>query len=103
MANTRGKRKETAPVDEAIEVIETADIEHPVVETVSAYPKKGKVHNCTKLNVRRAPSTTAPIMKIISEGTKVEVLDEVEDAWYKVHVDGVGTGFCMKEFIKLGK
>lgn len=99
MTNTRGKRKETLPVDE---VMSTVD-EMPDVVAPKPSIKEGLVYNCSSLNVRQAPSKEAEILNVISKDTKVKVLDDASDEWYKVRVNGVGTGFCMKEFIKVGE
>lgn len=93
MANTRGKRKETAPVDEVMEKTDTTTA--PVKAN-----RKGTV-NCQNLNVRKAPAMGSTILKIIPKDTKVTILDSVNDAWYKVRVGEIETGFCMKEFINV--
>ena len=100
MANTRGKRKEVEPVDEvmntaAAETTETAETEAPS-------NKKGTVI-CQNLNVRKEPALGSAILRVITKGTEVEILDDADDTWYKVCVGDIGTGFCMKEFVKLGK
>lgn len=108
MANTRGKRKETNPVDETMttgygELVN----DEPATETSEPVAKKPTTRkgivNCGSLYVRKEPSKSAESLKIISKGTVVKVLSDANDEWYKVHVDGIGTGFCMKEFIKLDK
>lgn len=102
MANTRGKRQETNPVDETMTTGYVEFInDEPAAKTPSI--KKGVVHNCINLNVRKEPTKSAPVLNYIPAGTNVKVLSEANDEWYKVHADGVGTGFCMKEFIKIGK
>lgn len=98
MANTRGKRKETLPVDEVMDNIENAlddaiQIETPLTEN--------GIVNCHALNVRKAPSKEAAVLQIIPKDTEIEVLEQVDDDWYKVHVSNLGTGFCMKEFINI--
>lgn len=109
MANTRGKRKDSAPVDEAMEKVDTTI--KPTKSTI--VPGEGARANaeghatgtviCDKLNVRKAPTKGSTVLKIISKDTKVKILDSANDVWYKVCVDNIGTGFCMKEFIKVGK
>lgn len=96
MANTRGKRKETIPVDEVMENNKTVE------ETVPPTNKEGTV-KCQNLNVRKAPSMGATILQIISKGTKVEILDDVNDLWYKIRVGEIESGYCMKEFINIDK
>lgn len=60
----------------------------------------GVVDNCTSLRVRKEPNAHAPVLKIINVGTKVDVVDEPTDDFYKVQVAGF-TGFCMKEYITI--
>lgn len=107
MANTRGKRKETLPVDEVMEknpvVEETAEPETKAAPKPKApFHGKGTV-NCKNLNVRKAPAMGATILQIIPEGTVVEILSDVNDTWYKVRVGNIESGFCMKEFITAAK
>lgn len=103
MANTRGKRKETKPVDEVMDTNETV-VDETVNATSNTTPsnKKGII-KCSKLNVRKAPTKGSDILKIISEGTEVEILKDAGDAWYKVRVGEIESGYCMKEFIKVSK
>ena len=96
MANIKGKKKETIPVSETTEIIKTVD------ETVPSMIKEGIV-KCQNLNVRKAPSMSATILQIISIGTKVEILDDVNDLWYKIRVSDIEKGYCMKEFINIDK
>ena len=53
--------------------------------------------------MRKEPTIDSEILRILTKGTEVKILDDTDDTWYKVCVGGVGTGFCMREFIKLGK
>lgn len=111
MANTRGKRKETKLVDEVMDVMEnTEDEAMDVTEnTVDEKPvlkapslKKGMVI-CQNLNVRKAPTTESEILRIIPKDTKVKILEDVNETWYKVRIPEIETGFCMKEFISIVK
>ena len=58
----------------------------------------GVVDNCTRLRVRKDPTSIAAVLKIINVGAKVKILDEAGEDFYKVQVAGI-TGFCMKEYI----
>lgn len=113
MANTKGKRKDTKPVDEVVNKVEKETVKEVVAEakketvkevdeTTLFINKKGTV-NCPKLNVRKGPSLNSAIISIISEGDRLEVLKHVNDTWYKVRISDKGFGFCMKEFITLDK
>ena len=92
MANARGKRKETKPIDEVIGNIENVDNTIP--------SNKIGVVNCQNLNVRKEPTTDSAILRIIPKDTKVEILSDENETWYKVRIGDIGTGFCMKEFIR---
>ena len=127
MANTRGKRKETAPVDEVMEKVdmttpladeimekETSPVDEVMEKETSPvkFEKGIGEHamaegyvtgtvNCQNLNVRKAPAMGSTILKIIPKDTKVTILGSVNDAWYKVRVGEIETGFCMKEFMQI--
>lgn len=96
MANTKEKKKETTPVGEVMENNKIVD------EIVQSIIKEGIV-KCQNLNVRKAPSMSATILQIISIGTKVKILDDVNDLWYKICVNDIEKGYCVKEFIDIDK
>ena len=108
MANTRSKKKETAPAGEAMEKVDTTT---PPTKTTMV-PGEGARANaegyvtgtviCQNLNVRKAPAMGSTILKIIPKDTKLVILEAASDAWYKVRVGEIEDGFCMKEFIKVG-
>lgn len=107
MANTRSKKKETAPADEVMEKVDTT------IPPVKSKKRAGEmVHAevyaegtviCQNLNVRKEPALGATILKIIPKGSIVTILESASDTWYKVRVGEIETGFCMKEFIKVGR
>lgn len=106
MANARGKRKEIEPVDE---VMEKVDATTPIKKSKKASSSESHAEgfisgivNCQNLNVRKEPSLGSTILKIIPKNTIVKVLEPISDTWYKVRVDEIETGFCMKEFITIG-
>lgn len=100
MANARGKRKETKPIDEVIGNIENT-VDEPIENADNTIPSnKIGVVNCQNLNVRKAPTTDSTILRIIPKDTKVEILSDENETWYKVRIGDIGTGFCMKEFIR---
>lgn len=106
MANSKDKKKETMPVDEVMditentvdEVVEAVDITKPSVKS----NRKGVVI-CKNLNVRKAPTKESMILQIIPENTKVEILSDANDSWYKVSIGEIKNGFGMKEFIKVSE
>lgn len=103
MANTRGKRKEIKPVDEVMNTNEIVvdETDNSTSNTTNS-SKKGIV-KCSKLNIRKTPTKGSDILKIISEGTEVEILKDADDVWYKIRVGEIENGYCMKEFIKVSK
>lgn len=48
----------------------------------------------TKLNVRKTPSLDAEIIRILSEGSVVKILEDGAE-WVKI-----SDGYCMKKFLK---
>ena len=102
MANIKDQKKVTLPVDEPVNKALVEEVKEETVKTEAPSKKKGKVI-CQSLNMRKAPTTDSEILRILTKDTEVKILDDVDDTWYKVCVGGAGTGFCMKEFIKLGK
>lgn len=107
MENTRSKRKEIAPVDEVMEKVDTTT---PPVKSKKRTGEMAHAEGyaegtviCQNLNVRKEPALGATILKIIPKGTMVTILEPASDTWYKVRVGEIETGFCMKEFIKVGR
>lgn len=104
MENKRSKRAETLPVDEVMNKNNETETENTTESISSKSPvKEGIVYNCSKLNVRKEPSKESSILKVISKDTKVKIIDEVNEEWYKVRIPGIKNGFCMKDFIKVVK
>ena len=60
----------------------------------------GKVFNCVKLNVRKAPSKTADIAAVIKLDDTVKYTYTNDQDWYKVDNENGVVGYCMREFIK---
>lgn len=95
-----------APVVEA----PTVEVEQPVVEetvteevVVKETTKVGRVTGCMKLNVRKSPSTSASVVKVIDRNDKVDVeIDVNAGDFYKVSGPDFN-GYCMKKFIRISK
>ena len=77
------------------EVVEEATFEEIAEE---AKEKIGSV-NCAKLNVRVSPSTTALVVCVLENGSKVSITDDSDPNFYKVYTETGAYGFCMKQFI----
>ena len=79
------------------EVPEGTDVES--VESLEKnYPIKGKVTD--SVNVRRTSSTEADIVGILTKGTVIEILDELNNGWTKIsHTNG--SAFVKSDFVKV--
>lgn len=95
MANTRGKKKEVEPVDEVVNAV-TEETTEPKAPS----NKKGVVI-CQNLNMRKAPTLGSAILRILTKDTKIEILDDTIDGWYKIEAEGIGIGFCMSKYINV--
>ena len=93
-----GEEVDVSPSSEepALEgVVEEATFEEVAEE---AKEKIGSV-NCSKLNVRVSPSTTALVVCVLDGGSKVSITDDSDPDFYKVYTETGAYGFCMKQFI----
>ena len=88
-----GEEVDISPSSE--EVVEEATFEEIAEE---AKEKIGSV-NCAKLNVRVSPSTTALVVCVLENGSKVSITDDSDPNFYKVYTETGAYGFCMKQFI----
>ena len=84
------------------DVTATATVTTPEVTTEEPEIIFGVVTDCTKLNVRKAPDATAPIICTIPRNAEVEVLfEESTDEFYKVLTATGVEGFCMAKYIAI--
>lgn len=102
MPNIKDRKEVTLPIDEQVNKVSVEESKKEVAKMESPSKKKGKVI-CQSLNMRKGPTIDSEILRILTKGIEVKILDDTDDIWYKVCVGGVGTGFCMREFIKLDK
>lgn len=84
-----------------------AAAEQPKKKTTKkkAAPKviKGIVVNCQKLNVRATPAKTAKVISVLKKDSIVEVdLEKSDKLFYYVKLDSGRTGYCMKQYLKIG-
>lgn len=90
-------RKVKAPVIIEEEIIK----EEPAVEEIKEVKEKskkvvkGKVFNCTGLNVRKSPSTESEIVTVYSAGTEIIIEECEKPDWYKTP-----SGYVMKAYIQ---
>ena len=99
----KGYKRELSSIDESVNTVDEMAAEETSFdenETALELNKTGSVI-CKNLNVRKEPTKDSMILQIISKDTMVEILDDSNDIWYKIRIGEVGSGFCMKEFIKV--
>lgn len=79
------------------EIIKEENIKEEVKRTA-----KGKVIDCTRLNVRRRPNKDSEVNCIIDVDSVVEINEnKSNDEWYRVITDNGIYGYCMKQYISL--
>ena len=86
---------EEVDISPSSEVVEESTFEEIAEESKE---KIGSV-NCAKLNVRVSPSTTALVVCVLENGSKVSITDDSDPNFYKVYTETGAYGFCMKQFI----
>lgn len=104
MANTRKRKTAVEPVVEETPVVEAPveDVAESNVETATILT--GKVKECTSLNVRAQPSTTARVVCVISKGAEVQIdMSASTEDFYKVYTTSGISGYSMKKFISIVK
>lgn len=91
------------------EVVDTTDVELTEVDSVETEPVTptpvyGIVSGCNSLNIRKEPDRDAEVLCVETIKSIVAVdLYKSTNEWYAVCTkDGVD-GFCMKQYITLGK
>ena len=98
MANKKNYNKISTENANAAEVVEKPQ----VVEKVEAeIVRQGVVVNCTKLNIRTKPNASASVKQVVEVKTKVTILEDANNEFYKVKLSGGVEGYCMKSFIKI--
>lgn len=79
------------------EIIKEENIKEEIKRTV-----KGKVIDCTRLNVRRRSNMDSEVNCIIDVDSIVEINEnKSNDEWYRVTTDNGVYGYCMKQYISL--
>lgn len=91
------------PVVEEEPAVVPEVVDEPVTETAEVTPMlEGVISDCTKLNIRMAPSTDAEIVTVLYAGTKLMVdSEQSEGEWYSVCTLHGIEGFCMKKFVTI--
>lgn len=91
-------------IETEIETVSETTVVQTETENTQPEPKmlEGVVHECAKLNVRKEPSTSAPVVCTILKGTEVAIFEEEStDEFYKICTASGIEGYCMKQFIKI--
>ena len=91
----RGKREDTKPIDETVEVIEP-------IESVKTHT--GVVYNCEKLNIRKSASKDSDVVAVVDVGSEL-LIDTAKSTYnfYKVCTASGIEGYCMSEFVRVDK
>lgn len=87
--------KKTAPHEPV--VAEEVKVEEPVVVT-EPEPVIVRVANCARLNLRKEPSTSAEVVTILNEHTRLELVSVVDDEWTMVKFHDK-TGYVMSKYV----
>ena len=89
------ERKESLPIDTE-EKIEVEEVKTEAVDTVIATLTVYNKVTISKLRVRKEPSLDGEVIKILDEGARVEVVEELSDGWSRL-IDGT---FVMSKYLK---
>lgn len=87
-----GEEVDVSPSSEEVEEVTFEEIAEEAKEKIGSV-------NCAKLNVRVSPSTTALVVCVLENGSKVSITDDSDPDFYKVYTETGAYGFCMKQFI----
>ena len=87
--------KESLPIDTK-EKIEAEEIKTESIDTVIATLTVYNKVTTSKLRVRKDPSLDGEVIKILDEGARVEVVEELSDGWSRL-IDGT---FVMSKYLK---
>lgn len=82
-------------IDPVIKLVQETVDTVSLPETVT-----GTVANCTKLNVRANPSTTAEIVCVLDAKSEIEIdVAKSTNEWFKVYTAIGSEGYCMRQFV----
>lgn len=99
MAKKNYSKMSTQPEVEKEPVVEPEQIK---AEPETQSSVSGVVIGCSKLNIRKAPSVSAPILCEVTLKSEL-IIDpgKSTDDWYSVCTPAGVEGFCMKKFVAL--
>lgn len=80
--------------------VETVTEQEPMIE--ESEPVIGVVTDCTRLNVRECPHSTAMVLGVITAATELIIIEEEStEEFYKICTSAGLEGYCMKKFITI--
>ena len=92
--------EETPVVQEVEPVIEGQTVIPEVAEPVAPIMATATVANCSRLNVREEPDTSADVLTIIKADTEVQILSgETKNGFYKICTASGIEGYCMCDYL----
>lgn len=81
--------------DELVEIVGPSKDEGKETNTII-----GRVHGCTKLNIRKEPSKAAEIVAVVDRDDYLAIdFEQSNDEWYAVCTVAGISGYCMAEFV----
>lgn len=84
------------------EIIKEENIKEENIKEEVKRTVKGKVIDCTRLNVRKRPNKDSEVNCVIDADSIVEINEnKSNDEWYRVTTDNGVYGYCMKKYISL--
>ena len=102
---------ESIETNESMESVETIETVTEDIQTVEVKqepeieepePIIGVVTDCTRLNVRARPYSTAMILGVITAATELIIIEEESTKdFYKICTSAGLEGYCMKKFITI--
>lgn len=99
-------KKNNAPVDEMAAAKERVNKKMKKIQdaTQPDLIKKGVVHDCSALNVRKSPRGDATVLMVISKDAPLKIdTSKSTSNFYKVITESGVEGFCMKKYVKVKK
>lgn len=88
-------------VSTPVEPVEIDMVNETVETVVLPETVTGVVVDCTKLNIRVAPNTTATVACVVDVASKIEIdVAKSTDEWFHVCTAAGIEGYCMRKFVE---
>lgn len=97
------EEKKVAPVKEEQKTVSSPPVEEstvPATDNGIQSKIKGVVVNAQKVRLRKEPSLSAPVLRILDEGHQVTVIHLKREGFYKV-LDGNTIGYIHHNYLNL--